>query len=170
MLPGLNFKAPTTASYIVEKKQATFQPQSGGAFSPAGVRINCFHVANPNWMDPSLLKICLNIKNTSALNKLDPVAPPNCIFNRVRILAGSQVVEDIGCYNRSYFIYHALLPTDRRCDDAIEGWGLASAAPTMTSLDTFEPIPIGEQRRVSLHLLSGLLSQASSAAYLSNHQ
>jgi len=159
LLPGLNFKPPSTASYILEKKQATIQPQSGGTFSPAGVRVIRFHLSDPNWLDPTSVRVSLNVKETGNVNPLIPVAPPNCLFNRLRVLAGSQVIEDISHYNRTYMMYHSLLPTDRRCDDAIEGWGLDSAAVSMTSMDSFEPVPGGDFRRVSLHLLSGLLSQ-----------
>jgi len=67
-------------------------------------------------------------------------------FKRLRILCGGQIIEDIDNYNRLHQMYHMMKPTNKRTNDAIEGF-------------SGETLSHGSKRTVCFTPMSGLLSQ-----------
>lgn len=161
LLPGLSYELPSTASYILDRKQATFHPQSGSTFSSTGNQVMRWVIADAGWLDPSSVRLSWTVKNDDTANVLQPLAPPACCLSRLRILAAGSVAEDIMHYGRSFYMYHTCLPSDRRVDDSVEGFGIAGTSGAQVQLDNIdvqEEIAAGETKKVTVHLLSGLLA------------
>ena len=53
------------------------------------------------WLDPQSVRVCFTVKNKdeNLKSKLRPLAPPYSFFRRMRIVAGSQVLEDFDNYD-----------------------------------------------------------------------
>ncbi len=125
LIDGLHFGGKNTASYITARPATTFSPSSVAAWSPSGVRLRRFNLADHGgWLDGATLRLCFTLTNL-ALTTLDPIAvTPACLFRRVRIIAnGSAVIEDIDNYARVYQLMSELLPCQRRMNDTAEAWG-----------------------------------------------
>ena len=43
-------------------------------------------------------------------------------FKRLRVICGGQIVEDIDNYSRLHEMFHNMRPTEKRLNDAIEGF------------------------------------------------
>ena len=54
---------------------------------------------------------------------LRPLAPPYSFFRRMRIIAGSQVLEDFDNYNRVHHMFSKMMSQGARKDEANEGFG-----------------------------------------------
>ena len=69
--------------------------------------------------------LCLTCKNTSGVASLRvrPIGGPWSFFSRMRILAGSQILEDIDMYNRVHEMFSIFSATDSRQNDYAEGFG-----------------------------------------------
>ena len=68
----------------------------------------------------------------------------------MRVICGAQIVEDIDNYNRLHEMYHMMKPTEKRLNDAIEGFGATDRPST---------IPATKTQTACFTPLSGLLSQ-----------
>ena len=64
LIDGLHFGSRNTASYIVERTQATFHPTSASAWQPSGVRLLRFNLADVSgWLDPGTVRLCFSLNN-----------------------------------------------------------------------------------------------------------
>ena len=78
----------------------------------------------------------------------------------MRVICGGQIVEDIDNYNRTHEMIHMMKPTEKRLNDAIEGFGDSEYQElNHDSVDSPSPIPKGHTQIVCFTPLSGLLSQ-----------
>jgi len=154
--------SPNTASYVTERRNCSFAPQSGGVFGPGGVRLLRFNLADQSgFLDGSTLRLAFELKNTHASNSLTPISSsPACLFRRMRVIAnGSAEIEDIDEYGRVFEIFHTMMPSARRMNDVCETWSAAATAHTLS--DAVNPQPLGptKSRRVVCTLLSPFLNQ-----------
>ena len=126
LLDGLHFGGRNTASYIDERRNCSFPPQSGGVFSPDRLRLLRFNLADQSgFLGGSTVRLGITLRNTSSTVEMKPVtATPASLFRRVRIIAsGSAELEDIDNYGRVVEMFNILLPSQRRFNDITEGWG-----------------------------------------------
>ena len=65
----------------------------------------------------------LNNKDGTNFRKLRPLSSPYSFFRRMRIIAGSQVIEDFDSYNRVHHMFSKLMSSGARRDEANEGFG-----------------------------------------------
>ena len=57
LLDSLTFAVKNTANYVTERRSCTFAPQSGGLFSPNGISLMRFNLADQQgWLDASTLR------------------------------------------------------------------------------------------------------------------
>ena len=78
----------------------------------------------------------------------------------MRVICGGQIVEDIDNYNRLHEMYHMMKPSEKRINDAIEGFGVSDTSNlTIDSAGSPSPLPKGHTQTVCFTPLSGLLSQ-----------
>ena len=99
------------------------------------------------WMDPSTVKLFMNVKNKGVAIMNPHVNGAWGMFRRLRILCGGQIVEDIDLYGRLHKQFHMMKPKEKRENDAIEGFGANVALPVRT------------EKGVCFTPMSGLLSQ-----------
>ena len=162
LVDSLSFKLPTTANYIVNREDVTFFPANGNEFSPTGVKILRFTISGTGWLDPRSVRVQFKLNNRDQDNKLVLLnALPHNFFRRMRILMGGTLVEDIDYYNRVVNMLHILYPTEKRFNDAVEGFGLETRynTPAFTALNYCPELGPRQSRVVLFPLLSGLFSQ-----------
>ena len=152
---GLDFSpAKGTANYILDRKEVTIHPQSGGLFSNTGIRTIRFSLGDASnaFLCGETVRLAFYIKNngTAALQPI--AATPASLFDRVRVLMGGVEVEDITYHSRFAQQEEMFLSAEQRLNNLGETWGATSDA-TVANL-TASPIPAGEERRVlcSFHI------------------
>ena len=123
LVDSLSFKLPSTANYIVNREDVTFFPANGDEFSPTGVKILRFTISGTGWLDPRSVRVQFKLNNRDGNNKLVLLnALPHNFFRRCRILMGGTLVEDIDYYNRVVNVLLFSHPTEKRFNDAVEGF------------------------------------------------
>ena len=152
---GLDFSpAKSTANYILDRKEVTIYPQSGGVFSNQGVRVVRFSLGDASnaFLCGETVRLAFYIRNNGSA-ALQPIcASPASLFDRVRVLFGGIEVEDITYNSRFAQQEELLLSAEQRLNNLGETWGATSdsTVANMTPL----AIPAGEERRVmcSFHI------------------
>jgi hypothetical protein len=174
LIDSLSFKLHPGASYVTDRRSVSFFPQGGNQYTSNGVKVCKISLNGDQWLDPSSVKLFYNITNTTqepipdgtnpnthVASLLQPlVAGPWGFFRRMRVICGGQIVEDIDNYNRLHEMVHMMKPSEKRINDAIEGFGVSETSNlTIDSADSPSPLPKGQKRTVCFTPLSGLLSQ-----------
>ena len=162
LISGLHFSGSNTASYITDRRQVSFAPQSASNFKPSGSRLMRFSLADEQgFLDGATVRLIFKITNLSTTGALTPlVDSPASMFRRLRILCnGSGVVEDVEQYNRVHQMFSQLLPSQRRMNNITESWGGSNAASTLSAAGAGASIPADSERTVVVHLMSSFLSQ-----------
>ena len=147
LIDSLSFKLRPGASYVTDRKSVSYFPQGGNHYSPAGVKVMKIMLNGSDWLDPSTCKLFMNVHNDDDAGIVPLVAGPWGMFRRMRLLCGGQIVEDMDQYGRLHEMFHMMKPTEKRNNDAIEGFG------------NLDPLLAGKDRVVCFTPLSGLLSQ-----------
>ena len=100
---GLDFSpARGTANYILDRKEVTIHPQSGGLFSNQGIRTIRFSLGDASnaFLCGETVRLAFYIRNNGSA-ALQPIcASPASLFDRVRVLMGGLEVEDITYHSR----------------------------------------------------------------------
>jgi len=128
LIDGLKFKLPNSASYVQERESSTFWATGSNTYkSTEGVKVIRFQLNGDdnNWLDPSFVIVQFELKNesTDTNKKLRPIGGPHLFFKRLRVLAGSQVVEDIMDYGRTVELFKSLQNENVRDNDDIQSFG-----------------------------------------------
>ena len=173
LIDGLSYKLEPTASYITERKSATFWAQGSNQYSPNGVKVIKLLLNGDNWLDPSTVKVMFNLTNLE--NKvLRTIGGPWPLVRRLRVLCNGALIEDIDYYNHVHQMFDVLQSENVRNNEDVEGFGIRADggfgnklinAPL--DLDTAELAALGQyvsvnsngSKAVSLSLLSGILNQ-----------
>ena len=67
LLDSLHFAGKTSASYVTERRNVSFAPQAASNFTPQGVRLMRFNLADQNgWLDGSTLRLVFTLHNATA--------------------------------------------------------------------------------------------------------
>ena len=167
LIDSLSFKLRPGASYVTDRRSVSFFPQGGNEYTSNGVKVIKISLNGDQWLDPSTVKLFYNITNTTELNAnttLDDLMPLVTgawgFFRRLRVICGGQIIEDIDNYNRLHEMVHMMKPTEKRLNDAIEGFGITENDDVdIDSADSPSPLPKGAKQTVCFTPLSGLLSQ-----------
>ena len=62
LLDSLTFAGKSTASYVTERRNCTFAPQSGGNFATTGIRLMRFNLADQQgWLDAGTLRLAFTL-------------------------------------------------------------------------------------------------------------
>ena len=131
LIPGLNFKLPQGASYVSQRRMATFFPQGSNIYSPQGTRLIRFVISDAtNLLDLSTFRLAFQLINNDATLPLQPTGHPGqCWFQRTRIYVGGCLVEDILLANRVSGMLNTVKPSDRRWAESLELLGAVSENP-----------------------------------------
>ena len=127
LVDNLSFKLNKGSSYVVSKRSVRFYPFGTNVYTPqSGSRvINISLNGEDNtWLDPQSVRIFFNVqnRNTTLNRKLRPLSPAH-FFRRIRIVAGSHVVEDFDSYNRVHHMFSKMMSQGARKDEANESFG-----------------------------------------------
>ena len=122
------FKLNKGSSYILDRRSVSFFPTTSNVYKPSsGARVLKFSLNGEDntWLDPQSVRIFFTLNNKDGTNfkKIRPLSSPYSFFRRMRIIAGSQVVEDFGNYNRVHHMFSKLMSQGARRDEANEGFG-----------------------------------------------
>jgi hypothetical protein len=162
LLDSLHFNGKFSASYVTERRSVSFAPQAASNFTPQGVRLMRFNLADQNgWLLGETLRLVFTIHNSTA-NPLSPQTDsPASMFRRVRLIGnGSAMIEDIEDYGRVHEIFARLRSSAERYNDHAEGWGITPAHDcTLNNPGVADPIPGNKARTVVVKLLSSFLTQ-----------
>jgi len=127
LVDSLSFKLPASGNYVVERRSVTFLAEGSNVYSPdSGVKIMRFKLNGENWADPSTFRVMFDVVNdqNDGVKKIRPIGRPHAFFNRLRISARGQVLEDIDNFNRVSEMFHILQTPASRVNDAIEAFGV----------------------------------------------
>jgi hypothetical protein len=125
VLDSLHFAGKTSASYVTERRSVSFAPQAASNFTPQGVRLVRFNLADQNgWLEGNTLRLVFTLHNSTA-NDLTPICDsPASMFRRMRVIGnGSAMIEDIEEYGRVHEMFSMLQSSQRRYNAFAEGWG-----------------------------------------------
>jgi hypothetical protein len=161
LVPNLHFKPGKSGSYVQESRMVRFQCESANRFSPSSQRLLRFRLTAHNWIDPASVRLSFDLREiggASAVTLLSPKALS--IFNRVRLIAGSTIIEDVDNLARTVNMLDRLKPPARSMNEVIMNGTAASDATLQVSSGTLAPIAASDARTMvcSLDVL-GLLSQ-----------
>ena len=128
LIDNLSFKLNKGSSYITDRRSVSFWPSGSNIYKPSsGNRVIKFSLngEDNSWLDPQSVRIFFTLNNKDGTNfkKLRPLSSPYSFFRRMRIIAGSQVVEDFDSYNRVHHMFSKLISQGARRDEANEGFG-----------------------------------------------
>ena len=171
LIDGLSFKLPPGASYVQERKSSTFWATGSNIYKPdSGVKVIRFALNGDdgNWLDPKSVVVSFELKNesTDTNKELRPVGGPHLFFKRLRVLAGSQVVEDIQQYGRTDELFSSLQNENVRDNDDIQGFGYRWDSSTVLNAtegnqdDLLPQISAGKLKIVNFRPFCGLFNQS----------
>ena len=64
LIDALSFKLPGSGNYIQERRSVTFQTEGSNTYAPdAGTRVMRFKLSTEGWLDPSTVRIFLDVIN-----------------------------------------------------------------------------------------------------------
>ena len=124
----MKFQIEQGRSYVVSKRSVIFYPSGTNVYTPqSGNRVIKISLNGEDntWLDPQSVRIFFHVKNVDdTLNrKLRLLSPAYSYFRRIRIIAGSQVVEDFDNYNRVHHMFSKMMSQGARKDEANESFG-----------------------------------------------
>ena len=128
LIDNLSFKLNKGSSYILDRRSVSFFPSTSNVYKPSsGARVLTFSLNGEDntWLDPQSVRIFFTLNNKDGTNfkKIRPLSSPYSFFRRMRIIAGSQVIEDFDNYNRVHHMFSKLMSQGARRDEANEGFG-----------------------------------------------
>ena len=128
LIDNLSFKLNKGSSYSTDRRSVSFFPTTSNVYKPSsGARVIQFTLngEDNSWLDPQSVTIFFTLNNKDGTNfkKIRPLSSPYSFFRRMRIIAGSQVVEDSDSYNRVHHMFSELMSQGARRDEANEGFG-----------------------------------------------
>ena len=117
LVHGLAYAEKATAAYVKDRSSVTYFPVGGNSYSPTGVRLLRFELVTnaDDFLDPGSLRLGFTLVNNDATDPLRLLSNnPIVIFQRMRILARGQLIEDINYLHRTVELFSILLPPQRR--------------------------------------------------------
>ena len=182
LIDNLSFKLRPGANYVQERQSVSFYASGSNSYSPTGTKLIKLVVTSEGWLDCSTLRLMLTVNNTAQPHTvgvttyqpgpklLRPLSGGNSFFQRMRILCGGTVVEDISDYNRVAEMFSVITSKNSRVNVEGEGFGLdpfnykTSVLDGVDAVDTatlslWPGIPGGSSQTILFTPLSGLLAQ-----------
>ena len=67
LIDSLSFKLRPGASYVTDRKSVSFFTQGGNDYQPNGVKVIKIMLNGDSWLDPSTIKLFMDVTNTTTL-------------------------------------------------------------------------------------------------------
>ena len=80
LIDSLSFKLRPGASYVTDRRSVSFFPQGGNQYTSNGVKVIKISLNGDQWLDPSTVRLFLNITNQSSTAPLAPVVYGGWVF------------------------------------------------------------------------------------------
>ena len=165
--PSLNYKLDPTGSWCLARRASTTFAL-GSSYSPDGVKMLSFAFGSTTeWMDPTTLIFSAEFENLDSANEAFPATPdPHCLFERMDIRLGGQLIESVTDVGRCNELFTRLtMSPQKKVNLAQTGFGTAipSAEPDWSSAQNHEAkkIPGSGTKRIFWKAnLSGLLTSS----------
>ena len=103
LIGGLSYQLQPGASYVTDRRAVTFFASGGNQYPPAGVKVCKIKIVSDQWLDPSTFRVMFTLNKLAggAAGNIQPLHwNPAVLVRRARVIAGGQVIEDIGDFNR----------------------------------------------------------------------
>ena len=177
LIDDLSFKLRPGSNYVQERKSVSFFASGSNEYTPSGTKLIKLVISSEGWLDGSTLRILFDVNNTAqatttalgtaqpaAAKLLRPLSGGHSFFQRVRILCGGTIVEDISDYNRVAEMFTTLISKDSKINIDAEAFGFdpfsyKTSIVDNTATGPFPGIPGGQSQTILFTPLSGLLSQ-----------
>ena len=165
LLDALSFKLPGSGKYVQERRSVSLQTEGSNSYSPtAGTRVIRFKLSTEGWLDPSTVRVVMNVISTDPGTELfpkalRPIEPVHAFFRRLRITMRGVVIEDIMEYNRVHEMFDILCPPQTRMNTAAQGFGHNNNNRYLD--DPNELLGIDATMTVCFKPLSGILMQSN---------
>ncbi len=134
LISSLHYSGSNSASYITDRRQVSFAPQSASNFKPSGSRLMRFSLADEQgFLDGATVRLIFKITNLHGEDALTPIVDsPASMLRPLRILChGSGVAEAIAPYDRCHQQFSELLPSQRRTTNISPSEGASYASSTL---------------------------------------
>ena len=114
LIGGLSYKLMAGASYVTNRRSASYFAPGGNSYSPNGIKVMKFNLTGDQRLDPDTFRVAFQLNNNNGNgNMVQPLSwNPAVFFRRARLICGGQVVEDIDDFNRLSMMLTDLLPED----------------------------------------------------------
>ena len=77
LIDSLSFKLPGSGNYIQERKCVTFQTEGSNTYAPdQGTRVMRWRLATEGWLDPSTVRVFLDVVNNDQTASAPLPQPP----------------------------------------------------------------------------------------------
>jgi hypothetical protein len=152
---GLDYTISNVGAYVEARRENQISAISGDTFTPSGNRIVRFSLgSSTEFLVPESLCFSFEVANTAEAGGNNGWRPshysPNVLFQRVRVLFGAAVVEDIEHYGRLSAALSNFHTQERRQADATLGFGWEASDNNGIFHDVI-PIAGAASRRVVCH-------------------
>ena len=167
LIDSLSFTPRPGASYITARRDTRWFAAGSDSYQPdTGVKVIRINLtgAPQEWLDPSSLRVSMDITNRSNTAVVQPITGPWAFFSRVSIRVLGTLVEDLQQYGLTYQVFSNGLTVDARQREMDLSFG---GIIDSNQREQPEHIPPGETRTVTMNLLSGLFSGQNKHLWLS---
>ena len=110
---------------MVDRRSVSFHTDGGNSYSAQnGTRVVKFRLNGEGWLDPSTVRMMLDVMNTDGdiIKMLRPIGYCHGFFRRYRINVRGQVIEDIQDFNRVSHMFSIFENAETRLNDMCEGF------------------------------------------------
>lgn len=155
----LAYALPKTGSYVVERKNCSFFPDSGGSYSPTnGTKVIRFRIASQGqWADFKTLKVMFDVSNTGNNTlPLLPIGRAHAFFKRLVISCRGVILEDISDFNAVSEMFYLLNGGDSNKNNSVEEFGYTNNVKDRSTLATYPGI-LADNKTVSFTPMCGLI-------------
>ena len=107
-----------------------------------------------------ILQFDLVNNEASGTKRIRPISSGHSFFRRLRVMAGSSVLEDINDYNKVAELFENVMkPAQDRENDDVEGFGYHHGDGITADPATTNGVARGQRKTVSFRPLCGILRQ-----------
>ena len=114
---SLSFNLPGSGQYVVDRRSVTFRTEGGNSYSAQnGTRVLNFRLNGEGWLDPSTVRVMLDVVNTDGedTNTLKPIGYCHGFFRRLRLSVRGRIIEDISEFNRHAHMFNLFESSETR--------------------------------------------------------
>jgi hypothetical protein len=131
----LEYRLKNTSTSITNRRYTQLFCSGGNSYAPTGVKPMRWQISSDNpgtFLDTSSMWLKFTVSNQDASASISMANSAFCSFDRLRIYAGGNLLEDISSYNRVYAMLQAWLPTERKSMLSVsagtQGTGIGSSS------------------------------------------